>query len=331
MLPRPFHSPALCCLLFVLATLSAPLSAQRFPGDLQANDPLLLSTADLGTEFFTPQHTDIDELLRVARLLYSRSFQVVERGGYDSQPVQNLQQLGDSLLVYDRREELPTLLSALALLDRPRVEDEPAELAVTVVTWSPGFVSLNSARAALAPLFRNVPLSDDYGYTEVANVSILTQQNALVLRDSQTQVEQMLTLLNSLDKPDPQLTLSAMVIQGHRSAEDATGPMAPEEISSQLSRLVPYEHFSVGARGLVRSSARSPSIEVNMDREHKLEMLPAAYDSKSGTLTARIRFQGLGGFEVETQTSLLPGENVVLGAVGQVPTFVVLRIEAIGG
>jgi hypothetical protein len=317
----PVFAPAL---ILAVALCACPLSAQDAGGATQERpNPLLFSADDVVTEFYTPENSSVHELIRVAAQFHGRSFYVEERGGYNARPLENLQLLGDSILIYDKPDYTTSLLAALKLLDRGNA-DEPGRQAIVTRHWSPGFVSVNTGLGALQPFNRSVFLVDDQGREHaVGNVSMLQNQNVLVLRDSPDQVDQMLELLEVIDQPETQLMVTTMVLRGVRGdSEDDV----PAELTRHLSQLVPYDTFSVEAMGMVRTSARAREIQIKLDGRNRLVFEPDAFDRESLSLSGMCHFDSADGFQFETRTSVAAGEYTVLGAAGEVPLLVVLRI-----
>jgi len=320
--------------LLLLAALFAPTvvhaqDAESHSGQPQEPGMPLLGLDEIETVFFTPKHIHRAEMINLAQRLHGRQIFVYERGGYNAQPVQNLQTLGDSILIYDEPEYAARLVTWMTAMDRPADLIEQARQKTDVIQWSPGYVSLPTAQQALRAFERVLTLDTEEGTQRVANVTSLPDQNVLVLRDTADQLAQMNQLLASIDKPEPQLRVTALVITAHHGSGGESE--LPKSLSDHLSQLVPYDRFEISSMGLVRTSSRSNSIELNMTTGDRFDLRPDAYDAKTGTLSARIQFQSASDFKFETRTSLVTDEYVVIGASGAEPTFAVLRIEALDG
>ncbi|RKY17603.1 MAG: hypothetical protein DRQ55_15385 [Planctomycetota bacterium] len=328
LMPPPYATAIALLAALLSAPLAAPVSAQDAADANVQNARLMLSTEQIETEFYTPKHTHVHELLRIAERLHGRTFHVEEKGGYSAPPMDNLQLLGDSILIYDEPAYIAKVLKALMLLDRGSAPAEP-DVQLSTSHWSPGFISLPTAYEALDPFKRQVTTVDSSGQSQsTRNIAMLENQRVLVLRDTPAQVAQMLELLSVIDRSEPQLMVSAMVIRGEHGAGDGA---VPTELAQNLSQLVPYQSFSMEAMGLVRSSARARSIGLRLDETHSLEFEPDAFDEDSLTLSGRCQFKSETGFRFETRTSVSAGEYTVLGVSGELALFVVLRIEPIGG
>lgn len=320
-----------CASLLLAGLLPSTLLSAQDEGDGGYDSYPLLSAEEIVTTFYTPEHLGADELLDLAGMLYGRAIFVAERGGYEADSIDNLHSVGDALLIYDDQANTERLLAGLQVLDRPSAQVPDARPALTTATWAPGYISLDSAFEALGPFRREIVVDANTSDARLQeNLSLLGDQNMLVLRDSGPQVEQMLALLASIDRPEPQLQVWATVVYAVAGANlraDNTAPPAPAELTNELKRLVPFEHFFTASMGLVRSSARSEQIRIETDKGDELHLRPEAFDAKTGTLTTLIHFDGAGDFDFETRTSITAGEYTVLGASGQQPLFLVLRIE----
>lgn len=345
MMPCKPFVPALIGLALWLALPAPSVSAQENPGVNQpagaqpVDGPPLRSADDLTTSFYRPGHVDLIELANLAREFHGRDIYVVERGGLRAHPLRNLQTLGDSLLIYDEPEAVERIQAWCRLVDQPREGSTPAGPAELVVAeWRPGFVSLETAYRALEPFQRGVDPSPERtrnasrpGMVQqpvlVRNISRVDAQGVLILRDSADQVQQMLDVLDELDKPDTQLLLTTMVLRGSSDPAPSGSPPVPAELSAGLSQLVPYDHFVVEDMGILRTATRGREIGVRMAQGNHLILSAEAFDAASSTLTASFEFRSDDGFALETRTALGTGEYTVLGATGAEPRFVVLRLS----
>ncbi len=323
--------------VFVLALVLAshsPCHAQEAPPADAVTDEHVYpqaSTSELRTEFFRPVNVNLNEIKNLAEEFHGRQIWVTERGGRAAPPVENIQRLGDSLLIYDVDERVREILAWLVDTDsRYAAHDEQdAPTSLAVIEWSPRHVSLQSAWTALEPFRRMVMTLGAEGVrSQVPNLSLINDRGLLVIRDEVSQLDAMKQLLERIDVPEPQLFLTCLVIVGDRSAS-ASSPGLPADLVSDLAKLVPYEHFRIESLGMVRTSAFSKSIELRTDNKDSLELRPDAWDEQTSTLSAQCRFNAHTGFNFETRTALSTGEYTVLGASGTQPLFAVLRIESL--
>ncbi|MCB9898915.1 MAG: hypothetical protein H6825_13000 [Planctomycetes bacterium] len=325
--------PALLCTLL----LAAPSSAQADPNGVTQsasssapNQPPLLSSSQLVTYFFTPRFVRLDEVYDVGRRLYGRSYFVIERGGYASKPVDNLQVLGDSLLIYDTEQAAQTIGEALHALDRqsqPAEGDVPAKL--KTVAWSPKSISLRSAWAAVSSRVAESVHSDTDGSFRTTNLALVQELSSIVICDTPQRVDDLVETLDALDRPEPQLLLTFRVLVGRDEGAPAD-PRVPAELVADLATLVPYAHFEQAAFGVARCSARSDEIQLRLDEDYTFELRPSAYDETTGRMTVDFKFEG-SGQGMRTRTTLAADEDTVLGAAGAEPVFAVVRVQRLDG
>jgi hypothetical protein len=325
---------------------TAPLRAQEDPGtqpDAQRahqpepDAPPLVQAADLKTYYFTPQHVRSTELRKLAERLYGRVLYVADHGGYNAPPVENLQQLGDTLVIYDTADYAQLLGEALHNMDQAMAVADgddaghaaSSNMETAIATWRPRHIGLNVSSAALASFRREALVFDERGNaSRVPNVSIVGELGQLILRDTPDQVQAMLDMLQSIDVPEQQMYVTCLVIRGQHAPSTDPTPI-PEELSTNLSKLVPYEHFEMLTMGVLRASAMADNLELSMDGNYKIQLVNQGYDAETKSLTALCGFGGPGGQRIETRTTIHAGEYTVLGATGFEPLFAVLKIEPI--
>lgn len=294
----------------------------------------LVRAADLRTYYFTPSHVRSSELRKLAERLHGRNLWVIERGGYEARPIENLQAMGDTIIIYDTEEYATRLGQALHDMDRSMGEQAaeptpPRSVTYSVVEWTPRHLTLDSAFSALRPFQRQAMITDSAGVTsQVPNLAMLNETGQLVMRDTTDQVQQMQQLLERLDQPEPQVLITCLVIRGTRDA-DSANPGVPSELSQHLSNLVPYDNFLLESTGVLRTGVLAKEISIDMDGRFRLLMRSEAYDGDTGTMTVRCEFLAKPN-HLETRTTLTAGEYVVLGASGYEPLFVVLQVKPLG-
>jgi hypothetical protein len=319
--------------------LITPLGAQEDPGTQSAqraqnSGRQLVQAAELKTYYFTPQHVASHELKKLAARLYGRQLHIADRGGLAAPPVENLQQLGDTILIYDTEEYAQMLGEALHGMDMALAE-ETGEAAMSshhetiVATWSPNHIGLRVAAAALTSFRRDAQVFDERGNSNfLPNMSTVDEVNQLILRDTPDQVKQMLAMLERIDLPEEQLYLTCLVIRGQHAP--STNPTSvPSVLTTNLSKLVPYEHFELVTMGVLRASVLTEDLQISMDDAYRLDLRDLGYDSESNGLTAMCGFRSMDGQSLETRTTIRAGEYTVLGATGSSPLFAVLKIEPI--
>lgn len=332
--PQPLSIASLVLALSLGWLLPQPCAQDVTQDPAQRSLPTLVDADQLTTTFYTPKHVSRRELGNLAMQLHGRRIYVTERGGFDSAPVSNIQELGDSLLIYDDAANSQRVLAWLKLVDRAPQAQDPSASKPSLETrrWSPRHISLSAGLQSLSSFQHTVPVVYESGrIQDQPNITMVPERNLIVLRDSPTQLDLMLEQLTAIDQPETQLMITAMVIVGERLPTESSMPAPPAELTTDLARLVPYEHFRLSSMGMVRSSARAPTIEMRMDNGDNLQLRPDAYDEAAGDLSSRCEFKSGRAFQFETRTTLRLGEWTVLGVSGGEALFVVVRIEALDG
>jgi hypothetical protein len=314
----------------LIAPLFAAVALILFTIPCAAQEPLLLLSAnELTSTFFTPGNVDVRDLFKLAQNVHGRRIRIEEKGAL-GEPVLNIQSLGDSLLIYEDAAGAKRILSWCRQMDEAMQSNLPAPEASIVTEWRPGNISLMTAYQALETFERRVRHFDrGQLVSEHQNISILKEQGSMVLRDTQPNVDAMLSLLDRIDRPEQQLMITALVITGQRGGQRQDQSDIPAELARHLSKLVPYSSFTTQSLGMVRTSSQAETIEIELDDANKLRIRPEAFDLTASTLTALCRFDSDGGLKFETRTTVTAGEYTVLGASGTAPMFCVLRIELI--
>ncbi len=300
-------------------------------GFIQQPGRIEVAAAELKTYWFTPAHAQPHEIEKLAARLYGRTLWVKDRGT-DAGPVQNIQRLGDTIVIYDTEEYAQRLGEALHGMDEAakREAEQQGHVIpeIVVAHWAPEHVGLNTAFSALNSFRRNTMMSDDFGTQQVPNIAIVSDVGQLVLRDTSAHVEQMIKVLERIDVPEQQLYVTCLVIRGGPSDVASAMPV-PEEVTRNLSKLVPFDEFSFLSMGVVRTSALAENLGINMDEGFKLHLRNHGYDEVGRRLTAECSFTSRSGQSFETRTTIRSGEYTVLGASGGNPLFAVLKIEPV--
>ena len=149
-------------------------------------------------------------------------------------------------------------------------------------------------------------------------------------------------MLKRIDRPAPQVTLSAFVLTGREGDEGN----APEELAAALRELLPYSSYQVEAAGVLRvatgpqrnfhlsMSGGSGNVTNHRATNYQLQATAIAYDAERPSLTLEnLTFSGSGpdlnGQLFNTSTTIFGGEYAVLGVSGGKPVFVVLRMKPV--
>jgi hypothetical protein len=204
----------------------------------------------------------------------------------------------------------------------------------------PRFVSLQALRDALCQ-FERMVASGPHG-EEFPNFTEVGQANVLLIEDTTLQLERMQQLIELVDRPQPQVQVTAYVL---KVAADGGSAGVPPDLVSALAGMNLGTNVRLLSTGTLRSAIQAQRYcelgnEEAGGASWKLRFLPIACDPTSGQVTLQDC-----GFETETagmptlggnqpgatqhfQTNVTIGldEWVVLGSVGSQPTLVALRI-----
>ncbi len=313
-------------LLLGLPATAHEVSAPASPQAAQPDRLPLVPSSELVTYFVNPRWVGTAEAFEIARNLYGRDYYVVERGGYASRPVSNLQWLGDSIIVYDVEARAHAISDALGALDEEMGRAEPPSVALETLSWGPRHVSLDGAWTAISNLRREIDARDERGgRLEVPNLTLVRERGLILIQETPERLATVRGLLERIDVPEPQLLVTCLILEG--TNDPAAGAQAlPAELTANLSQLVPFTHFQQVGFGVVRSSARAAEITLQLDQNLKLVLRPEAFDAQTGQMTASVKYGShLQGFE--TRTTIAADEYTVLGAAGGRPVFTVIRLH----
>ncbi|MHC5066515.1 MAG: hypothetical protein ACYTG5_21375, partial [Planctomycetota bacterium] len=291
---------------------------------------------------YEPKHVDSLTLSQLATQLLGRQIQTAT-GGWQN----NISTAGTSIVINDTAEDAGVILTKLEALDEAfarSAESSPVSQYQTL-EYRPRALSLNAVYSALQPFYRTIsPAAAPYsshGMGQVQNIAMVHEQGQLVVRDTAAQIEAIKTLLERIDKPAPQVVISAYVLSG-RDTEDGN---APEELAEALRALLPYSSYQIEAAGVLRSST-SPQKHFNLTMRgsaraadnlattYQLQASITAYDEDQQSLTFdNLNFSGSGpdlnGQLFNTSTTIFGGEYAVLGVSGGKPIFAVLRMQPV--
>jgi hypothetical protein len=305
-----------------------PISEQEPAAKPQ--EPSLLSIKQIELASFKPQHLDAEELTVLAQRLLGRHFYVIENGGYDSAPVENVHLLGSTLVLYDLPEQLKRMLPTLEQLDRASEDREQLDARTQMQTWeySPRYLPLESVLNVLRPLQRSL-----FGFP---NLSISPEQRLLVVRDHQSQVAEIKALIERVDVPQDQVTITCWLLQG--GSQPASGAALPADLAEHLKRLLPGQTFHPAGFGMLQvtvSTQRPISLQMGPGSElFQLELQPTAYDAANGSLTVgSCSLSSLRGSDnpllFSTAAVLRGNAYTVIGASGAQPTLVAVQVRPV--
>jgi len=328
--------------LTLLATLSptflAPAPPQD-PGAQEPNAPDLVHVAELKVKRYQPQHVDAYDLVRLTEQMIGRKLYLHERGGYSSEPVGNLQLIGDTLVLYDTEDYLVRMVQMIEELDRAeqRGESHPTQSKL-YETWefTPRYLSLDAVVGAVQPLQRHLT----EGTNTTSNISFSELRRMVVVRDTVERVSEIRALFERIDVPQDQVTITCWLLQGTGSLEDSEVP-GGAGLVDHLTRLLPGQGFRTIGFGLLQSSVstqRSVSIQLADSSEGQppyfLELRPEAYDRQTGSLSVSScslsYAPGASPNLFSTDAVLRGGEYTVIGASGASPILVAILVTPVG-
>lgn len=317
-----------------LSVLQPAFSCSKLRGPLaqdpsaQPQEPSLLSIRQVELASFKPQNLDPNELVVLAQRLLGRSFYVIENGGYDSPPVENVHLLGSTLVLYDVPEQLKRILPTLQQLDQAGGDRAHRE-ASSLQTWeyAPRYLSLESVLNVLRPLER--PVED------ARNLSISPEQRLLIVRDSPERIGEIKALIERVDVPQDQVTISCWLLQG--VPQGASGAALPADLAEHLKRLLPGQTFHPAGFGMLQvtvSTQRPISLLMGPGAQmYQLELQPSAYDAQTGSLSvascALSQTGGNGRLLFSTAVVLRGSKYTVIGASGAEPTLVAVQLQPV--
>ncbi|MCP4093344.1 MAG: hypothetical protein GY747_07835 [Planctomycetes bacterium] len=284
---------------------------------------------ELVLESYMPKYLDSTELYRIATELYSREIKVNDDWH------QNLSLTSSGLLIHDVRDPALDLLARLKELDESQAPSGQGEIVAT--QYQPRHLSAYSLMEGLSPFRTSVPDRLNPRSSTV-NISVMNERGILVIRDYKDRVAEILTTLEALDQPAPQVMVVCQVLHGVRG--DATRPAA-DDLQEQLRGLLPYESYHVDSNGMLRGSAVSgTNMEIKMQssqHEYRLKMSVGAYDAKTGALDLSrcelTKFDMQHGDQqlFNTSATIYKGEYAVLGVTGAEPLFLVVQLHPVKG
>jgi hypothetical protein len=337
--------PLPLALLLALPLVSKAQEAK--PPSARAAEVPVVSVDVIELRTYAPLHVPVDGLLDIAERTVGRKLFVIERGGEQGPPVDNLSRLGGSIVMYDEPAYVARMLSSLQALDKPPVQGDADALVVR--EYAPRYISLSSAGDALQPFQRRYESGGGATHTVRDNVSYLRERNQIVLRDTEENLGRMQDLLQRLDVPEPQALLTCYLVQADPSGD---GAGLPKDLLANLGRIVPQFRFrSLGFALLQTSIAPGRNLSLRIDGGPEvgfdLSFSPVAYDPSTASLSVQncilqrdqytavtrdgvTERQRAGDRRLfSTNTVFRGGEYTVLGATGAEPVFLVVRLTPV--
>ena len=315
--------------------LLAPLQVDPQVPVPQPPGPIVQSLGELVTASFRPERVDAERLEDLLHGMIGRSYFVTERGGLQSEPVDNIWRLGDQILIHDSRGYVERVLELCRTLDQLE-SAAPASTVLTTLELRPRYVTIETALEALRPFGRLVEVDGQ----RRDNIHAVLERSLLVVRDTAENLAEMTAVLERVDQPRPQVLFTCTLLAaGEPQPRDPALPV-PQDLAQHLDRLLPGVRFSPIGFSVLRSSV-APGAEVRIRIEgargvaYTIEMRPVAYDPETGALTVsscELHSQQSDGTYVEefgTSAVFRRGESTVLGSTGDAPVFLVVRVESV--
>jgi hypothetical protein len=332
----------------LLPVLALAVAAASAAGKGSSSEPRRTESS-LTVTTYTPRAFVIDELTQAASSLFGDHVVIDTSdaaGNSGFYTIQHFVQLGDLLLIRDTAHEAARIVATLQSLEdaelarrkAAKAQDDSTEagflLELTTAEVRPRYVSLDTLSTALESYQRRVQRGPD----TLVNLKPVPEAGFLLVTDTAERLKEIAALVERIDKPLPQMLVTAMLIEAGGSY-----PL-PKEVAASLAELVPDTEFGAASIGVLRcaaSSGRQSQIKMDLGGGDgwSLAFFPEAYDPQTGELSlgeckfelrrtmAHPQPQSIQSFT--TSLSLRAGEHVVLGAVGIDPTFVVVRFEPI--
>jgi hypothetical protein len=333
---------------FVATRPSEPAAPAPIAAPQESDDEYVEPTFRI--EYFRTDRVSAYELQAVASGILGQGWPVSSAiPGLEDYPAA-LQAVGDASIVVACTDE--AMPGVLALLERLEEELRASTVATPEPLLTRQFqlrhVGRDTIDSVLRP-FRSVSpvpvaMYPDGTTAELPSVTILDQTNIVIVRDTQARIAEIGALLESVDRPAPQVRTTYMLLRGYDertlaaeglSASDLDQNL-PKDLVQDLGSLVPVVGFRRMSFGVVQGNALAPKVFSDRfafaEGSIQLELRPVNFDEVTGALNIeRIDFdcvfQGDGSSQsFETGALLVPDEYMVLGGVGNVPVFLVLRM-----
>ena len=298
--------------LILVSTLCLGAAAQ------EAQVPNYPTKEQLVLEYFTPQYASPRDLTTVASQLYGDRLAAINDSG-EAQFVAHFIALGNTIVVQDTKPRIARIVETLMEMDMAQAGQSRPKPVLERMEYSVRHAAVQSIASALDSI-------SNLAYWPV------TEKRMLVLKGSQEDLSAAKALIAKLDVPVPQVTITCHLIRG--SSEARPAGQLPRELTENLARILPMPAFEMLSVNAVQSTVSGSTIELTsqakQDIAYTVRLVPTAYDAQSKHLTfsnCYFLLQMAGRDHVlQTSLTLGQGEYVVLGAFGDDPIFVVLRM-----
>ncbi len=365
--------PPLLALLFAIA----PLPAQERPDGSLApiGSVAAISSQELVLSAYSPIFFDLGQLEQLAVELFGDRIVVEERDNHQKvlgeTSLAQFITFGRSLLIrnsLDAGERITRTLEEMEEREKQleeasqrqrlnseaqRIHDQKRspENALMTAEIQPRHVSIDLLERSLQSYLRSLDVVDGDGNASTRlNFNWIHPSNLLLVEETPTRLDEIRALVARIDRPFPQVHVTALILQASGANGGPTG--VPADLAKELAVLVPGSNFALLSSGVLRCSIRSDqtcqlATDSDRDSQWDLSFRPSAFDPESGTLdlsdcafsmvrNATTPVAGADGASAAAasqrfQTNLTAqlGEWAVIGAVGAQPVLVALRIDRV--
>ena len=275
------------------------------------------SKEQLTLEYFTPEHATARDLTQVANQLYGERLSTVSGAG-QAELVSHFIALGSTIVIQDTPERIGRITETLRQMDKAQ-SGQSSRPPIERMEYHARHASVKSIGMAL----------NSFNSIEYWPIG---EKRMLILKGTEQDLASARAMIEQLDVPVPQVTITCHLIRGTDSA-DSQGRL-PRELTENLARILPMPGFEMLSVNAVQSTISETGIElVSHAREdifYTCRLVPSAYDAQAERVSfSECSFSlSVAGREHQLRTSLAlkRGEYAVLGAFGDEPVFVVLRI-----
>lgn len=254
------------------------------------------------------------------------------------------------LLIRDTAEHAREIIEMVRkledLLEPPKSDaTEPPWERLTQIEYRPRALSADATRRALAPYQRSLtlppPADGSSTWIKTETIHVVPERNVLVIRDLPERLDEIRAFLARIDVPAAQVDVACWIVRGKEGG--ASSKSLPQDLVTDLARIVPSQSFELAASSRLRASISEPmKLESGLaDRStYALTLVPAAFDEQRGELSlSSFTFEHVipprgddaapssNGFQ--GGATLRANEYTVLGAVGENPLYVVLSVQPV--
>ena len=241
---------------------------------------------------------------------------------------------GETILLTLPANCAPGALTLVQRLDAEWGGGAEATERLSSLEYRARYVPLQGLASALDPYRRTLYLRSAEGHSyEAQNIGFVEERSLVLARGTSEELQEIAGLLARIDVPQPQVRVTSYLLRGSVDAE--ADVRLPADLVRDLAQLVPYESFELLSFGMFQCDAVAPIyMEESVSGGHfQLEMNAKTFEPSVGVLTLdRCSFelsQGTDRKSFMTSARITMGEYTVLGALGNDPVFVVLKIDAL--